>query len=74
MTRRRLTHECPGRCGRAVPNDRYACIRCWFRLPSEIRQAITRNYRVDPQAHAEAMLDAARWYGAAGRSVRGDAG
>lgn len=40
----------------------YACRRCWFRLPVDLRRPISRNYGVDFVAHAAAMGDAQRWF------------
>lgn len=57
------THHCPGRCGRTVPNHMFACRVCWLRLPRDLRQPITANYRRDRDAHSVAMADAGRWYG-----------
>jgi hypothetical protein len=36
-------HFCPGRCARAVPNDRYACGPCWRKLPGHLQRAIGRT-------------------------------
>jgi hypothetical protein len=33
-------HQCPGGCGRSVPNRLYACGPCWRALPREIQRAI----------------------------------
>lgn len=41
---------------------RVACRADWFRLPAELRRAISGNYRLDPLAHIEAMTEAAEWY------------
>lgn len=57
-----MTHTCPGGCGRAVPHHRFACHDCWFELPAGLRRAISANYRIRPNAHAEAMSEATAWY------------
>jgi hypothetical protein len=62
VAERRTTHECPGGCRRQVPRHRYACRTCWYRLPGDLRTAITDTYRRDPAAHRTAMLDAGLWY------------
>lgn len=57
------THDCPGRCGRAVPRHLYSCRECWFRLPRTLQRAITESYRRrDHAAHLEAMAEAQRFY------------
>lgn len=30
-------HECPGKCGRDVPNRRFCCETCWSFLPADVR-------------------------------------
>jgi hypothetical protein len=55
-------HTCPGGCGREVPGHLYACKPCWYRLPQDLRRPISANYGRDPEAHAQAMRDARRWY------------
>lgn len=61
-------HECPGRCGRSVPTNKYACGQCWNRLPFEHRHAITTAWeqpgalrRLPSPAHREAMRQAGKW-------------
>lgn len=56
------THTCPGRCGRAVAFQRFACLDCWMRLPEPLRHNIIDNYDTEFDAHTNAMLDAMRWY------------
>lgn len=56
------SHECPGGCGRPVAHHRFACSYCWSRLPADLQTPITQNYGGDRLAHAEAMMDAVRWY------------
>ena len=58
------THTCPGKCGAKVPSHRFACRADWFRLPADLRQAITDNYRRNPAAHFAAVRDAVEWYAA----------
>lgn len=55
-------HDCPGGCGRQVPRHHFACGPCWARLPVALQRAISRAYRRDPLAHAQAMTDARKWY------------
>jgi hypothetical protein len=41
----------------------FACKRCWFRLPRDLRLPIWSAYTVkDWAAHSEAMSDAMHWY------------
>jgi hypothetical protein len=73
---RRDAHQCPGRCGRTVPNHLYACRSCWRKLPGELQRAI-RATAADPAlspARTRAFTAAAAFYttllgagGAAGR-------
>jgi hypothetical protein len=67
-------HACPGGCGdRDVVPERFACQRCWWRLPTYLRSEILRSYRqliesFNPYcdgsrlAHARALMLAQRWY------------
>lgn len=60
-------HNCPGGCGRKVAHHRLSCPRCWYQLPADLRRMINATYAVrsDPEArraHAQALLDARRWY------------
>lgn len=64
------THDCPGGCGRQVAQQYFACRTCWFRLPLDLRSAIQVTYKVDPDAHGEAMVDAMEWYAALARVTR----
>jgi hypothetical protein len=60
----RTHHLCPGRCGRTVPNDLYACGGCWRKLPGQLRRAIRASAR-DPvlsPARSRAFTDAAAFY------------
>jgi hypothetical protein len=41
---------------------RFACKRCWYRLPEDIRIAISDAWRTHPQAHRAAMRQAHQWY------------
>jgi len=65
------THACPGQCGRQVFTHQFACRADWFRLPLDLRRAITDNYRRDRAAHLEAMSDAIEWYRANPREMPG---
>lgn len=56
------THDCPGGCGRPVPQHHFACRPDWYRLPAELQLAIKANYRRDPAAHMQAMADSIAWY------------
>jgi hypothetical protein len=56
------THKCPGGCRRDVANTKFACPTCWRRLPVELAQPISANWRTDPFAHAVAMTAAREWY------------
>lgn len=56
------THACPGGCGRQVPYHHFACRNCWYRLPMDLRRPISGNWHLNPDAHAEAMVDAQQWY------------
>lgn len=56
------THACPGGCGVQVRSNLFACPSDWYRLPYEIRKAISTHYRRDPGAHFTAMSDAMEWY------------
>jgi hypothetical protein len=62
-------HDCPGKCGLTnVPRHRFACAKCWHRLPTQYRDAITDAYsRLKFEsgaelAHLRAMSHARRWY------------
>jgi hypothetical protein len=55
-------HDCPGGCGARVPRWKFACKPCWFRLPREIREKISAQYRRDAAAHRAAMREAMVWY------------
>jgi hypothetical protein len=55
-------HRCPGGCGKAVADHRYACGACWFRLPDAVRDRITETYGRSPDAHARALHAARRWF------------
>lgn len=59
---RAATHACPGGCHRQVPQHLFACKPCWLRLPYDLRQPISANYRRDEAAHLAAMADARHWY------------
>jgi hypothetical protein len=45
-----------------VPDHLFACRTDWYRLLADLRRPIGVNYQRDPDAHAEAMADAVRWY------------
>ena len=55
-------HVCPGGCHRQVRSGHFVCRWCWWRLPPELRDAITTSHGRDPDAHVEAMLSALAWY------------
>ena len=61
MTAASATHACAGGCRRQVAPYHFACLDCWWRLPSEMRDTITATGG-DPDAHVEAMLSAIAWY------------
>lgn len=64
MSREDSTHECPGNCGTRVHRDKLACPTDWYRLPSELRSAVTRAFKAqDRRAHRAALVAAMRWYG-----------
>jgi hypothetical protein len=56
------THDCPGGCGRPVERHRVACRECWYRLPADLRRAITNNWKRNLDAHRLALVDAVQWY------------
>jgi len=56
------THDCPGGCGKQVPNRLFACRKDWARLPRDLQRSILDSYRVDDVAHLQAMAVARRWY------------
>lgn len=60
------THDCPGHCGRRVARPRFACVPCWYRLPIELRRAITHGWRKGALSgeHRAAMFNARDWYDA----------
>ncbi|AEV73614.1 hypothetical protein MycrhN_3076 [Mycolicibacterium rhodesiae NBB3] len=60
----RACHQCPGRCGRSVPNHLYACERCWRRLPAQLQQAIRASvaWPVLSPARTRAFTAAAEFY------------
>ena len=43
MIRSDPSHRCPGHCGRVVPDHLFACRSCWYRLPLDLRRAISRT-------------------------------
>ena len=55
-------HRCPGGCSATVASHKFACRRCWYRLPQQLRDPIRASYRSDPHAHMIAMTDAMDWY------------
>ncbi len=64
-------HECPGGCGRRVDRIKFACSRCWYRLPVQIRSAISRSYRLgDGPAHRQAMREAHAWFAEHADTIR----
>lgn len=57
------THRCPGCRAPGVPNHKFACRNCWFRLPVKLRRPITAAYNLgDGEAHAAAMKAAVAWF------------
>jgi hypothetical protein len=58
----RPTHDCPGGCGLPVPQRQLACRSCWYRLPADLRRAITSNWKRDLDAHRLNLVDAVQWY------------
>lgn len=63
------THPCPAGCGKPVFTNQFACRTDWYRLPLDLRRAITSTYRRDRGAHLEAMGDAMQWYAEHPREV-----
>ncbi len=61
VTAASATHACASGCRRQVAAHHFACLDCWWRLPSEMRDTITATGG-DPDAHVEAMLSAIAWY------------
>lgn len=62
--RRTTDHQCPGRCGRAVPNHLYVCGACWRKLPGQLQRAIRASV-ADPvlsPARTRAFTAAAAFY------------
>lgn len=62
-----MRHACPGLCGMvAIPADRVACPRCWYRLPAKLRSAIWQAYRkgagVGTYEHRMALVAAFDWW------------
>jgi len=58
-------HPCPGQCGQTVAHDKLACRRCWFRLPTNIRQWVSAAWlhrARDPRSHRAALAAASKWY------------
>jgi hypothetical protein len=60
-------HRCPCGCGATVARTKLACRAGWYRLPRELREAVTGAYRrrgtPDGRAeHMAAVRDAIRWY------------
>lgn len=58
------THECPGGCGRAVPNRLFACGDCWGRLPRDLQRPIvaTAGQNLLSQPRMDAIGDAMQFY------------
>jgi hypothetical protein len=56
------THDCPGGCGRRVAQINFACKKCWFRLPEDIRKLIWKYFNKDTGGHASALSMADDWY------------
>ncbi|WP_154697085.1 hypothetical protein [Lentzea guizhouensis] len=56
------THSCPGDCGQQVPRQHLACRSCWYLLPQELREELTRLYGRDRIAHLGAVGDCLIWF------------
>jgi hypothetical protein len=55
-------HPCPGGCGTDVEHSKLACRSCWWLLPKDLRNRITRNHRRNRTEHAHAVAEAVTWY------------
>jgi hypothetical protein len=56
------SHECPG-CGQpGIARSVFACRRCWYRLPTRIRNGINEGWRHDSGLHVDMMTQAMDWY------------
>lgn len=70
----RKAHDCRGgycrRGGTQIGPRHVACRTCWWRLPIEIRKAITDNYHRDMLQHRAALQAAIAWYKANPRSTK----
>lgn len=60
-------HKCPG-CPAAIDYDKFACSRCWRRLPSRLKASINAAWRAvmnakdgSLQQHAAAKSEAVDW-------------
>jgi len=58
------SHECPGGCGRQVPNRLFACSGCWSRLPRDLQRPIlhTASMSLLHDARREAVADAVEFF------------
>jgi len=65
-------HDCPGRCGREVPNWRHSCRSCWWSLPLVVREHLIRTagLRDGDPARLAALTAAARYFLGAHRAQR----
>jgi hypothetical protein len=52
-------HDCPGRCGVQVEHRLLACPSCWYRLPVDMRRAVTMSRDME---RLRAVSRALRWY------------
>lgn len=56
--------RCPGRCGRSLRADRFACAECWARLPHSFRLPIlSTNGKPPSKSKTAAWDDAANYLG-----------
>jgi hypothetical protein len=62
MTKPTGSHPCP-RCGTPIRRVYVACHPCWFKVPIELRQAVTAEYGRQPGsiAHVRAYAAARQW-------------
>ena len=57
-------HQCPGGCGKGVPNNLLACAEDWRRLPSRIQKDIlgTEKMSLLSDKRLAALRSANQWY------------
>lgn len=70
-----ILHACNNHshCTAQVGRDRFACPECWYKLPPDIRRAISASYRKgmvhQPPVYTVAAARARAWFKSQGKQV-----